>query len=31
LLKQNGFTRVSNVAGGILAWSDEIDPTVQKY
>ena len=31
LLKQNGFERVSNVAGGILAWSDEIDPTVQKY
>ena len=31
LLKQNGFERVSNLAGGILAWSDEIDPTVQKY
>ena len=31
LLKQNGFERVSNVAGGILAWSDEIDPAVQKY
>jgi adenylyltransferase/sulfurtransferase len=31
LLKQNGFARVSNVAGGILAWSDEIDPSVQKY
>ena len=31
LLKQNGFDRVSNVAGGILAWSDEIDPRVQKY
>jgi sulfur-carrier protein adenylyltransferase/sulfurtransferase len=31
LLKQNGFQRVSNVAGGILAWSDEIDPSVQKY
>jgi molybdopterin/thiamine biosynthesis adenylyltransferase/rhodanese-related sulfurtransferase len=31
LLKQNGFQRVSNLAGGILAWSDEIDPSVQKY
>jgi len=31
LLRQNGFARVSNVAGGILAWSDEIDPSVQKY
>jgi sulfur-carrier protein adenylyltransferase/sulfurtransferase len=31
LLKQNGFQKVSNVAGGILAWADEIDPTVQKY
>jgi adenylyltransferase/sulfurtransferase len=31
LLQQNGFARVSNVAGGILAWSDEIDPSVQKY
>jgi adenylyltransferase/sulfurtransferase len=31
LLKQNGFERVSNLAGGILAWADEIDPTIQKY
>ncbi len=31
LLKANGFEKVSNLAGGILAWSDEIDPTVQKY
>jgi molybdopterin/thiamine biosynthesis adenylyltransferase/rhodanese-related sulfurtransferase len=31
LLKANGFQKVSNVAGGILAWSDEIDPKVQKY
>ena len=30
-LQANGFKKVSNVAGGILAWSDEIDPTVQKY
>jgi molybdopterin/thiamine biosynthesis adenylyltransferase/rhodanese-related sulfurtransferase len=31
LLKANGFQNVSNLAGGILAWSDEIDPSVQKY
>jgi len=31
LLQQQGYTRVSNLAGGILAWSDEIDPSVQKY
>ena len=30
-LKQNGYPQVSNLAGGILAWSDEIDPKVQKY
>jgi adenylyltransferase/sulfurtransferase len=30
-LKQAGYERVANVAGGILAWSDEIDPKVQKY
>ncbi len=30
-LKQNGYSRVANLAGGILAWSDEIDPSVQKY
>jgi molybdopterin/thiamine biosynthesis adenylyltransferase/rhodanese-related sulfurtransferase len=30
-LKQSGYTEVVNLAGGILAWSDEIDPTVQKY
>ena len=30
-LKQSGYPRVVNLAGGILAWSDEIDPRVQKY
>jgi molybdopterin/thiamine biosynthesis adenylyltransferase/rhodanese-related sulfurtransferase len=30
-LKEQGYQRVSNVAGGILAWADEIDPSVQKY
>jgi adenylyltransferase/sulfurtransferase len=31
LLKQAGYQSVVNLAGGILAWSDEIDPSVQKY
>jgi adenylyltransferase/sulfurtransferase len=31
LLKQAGYNSVANLAGGILAWSDEIDPSVQKY
>ena len=26
-----GFTRVQNLKGGILAWSDRIDPTQPKY
>ena len=30
-LQQSGYPRVANLAGGILAWSDEIDPKVQKY
>ena len=30
-LQQQGFKKVSNVAGGILAWSDEIDPSIPKY
>ena len=30
-LKQSGYEQVVNLAGGILAWSDEIDPKVQKY
>ena len=30
-LKQSGYAQVVNLAGGILAWSDEIDPKVQKY
>jgi len=31
LLKQNGYERVSNLAGGILAWANEIDPSMKKY
>jgi sulfur-carrier protein adenylyltransferase/sulfurtransferase len=30
-LVQSGYLKVANLAGGILAWSDEIDPKVQKY
>jgi adenylyltransferase/sulfurtransferase len=31
LLGKNGFAKVFNVEGGILAWADRIDPTIQKY
>src|SRR5436853_4013037 len=30
-LQQAGFKKVKNLAGGILAWSDKVDPTVPKY
>jgi sulfur-carrier protein adenylyltransferase/sulfurtransferase len=30
-LKQAGFKKVRNMTGGILAWSDKVDPTVPKY
>ena len=30
-LQAAGFRRVSNLAGGILRWSDDVDPTVPKY
>ena len=31
LLQQSGFSNVWNVAGGIAAWSNEIDPAVPTY
>jgi rhodanese-related sulfurtransferase len=31
LLRGAGFTNVFNLEGGIDAWTDEIDPAVQKY
>ena len=31
ILRQAGFQNVRNVVGGILAWSDKIDPSVPKY
>ncbi len=30
-LRHLGFTRARNLVGGILAWSDEVDPSVVKY
>ena len=30
-LMQNGLTRIRNLAGGTLAWSDQVDPTLPKY
>jgi sulfur-carrier protein adenylyltransferase/sulfurtransferase len=30
-LKQNGFKNARNMRGGILAWSDQVDPSVPKY
>ena len=30
-LLRNGFTDVTNVAGGIDAWSQEIDPSIPRY
>jgi rhodanese-related sulfurtransferase len=30
-LQRNGFTDVTNVAGGIDAWSSDVDPAVPRY
>jgi sulfur-carrier protein adenylyltransferase/sulfurtransferase len=30
-LKKAGFRKILNLKGGILAWSDEVDPRVPKY
>ena len=30
-LRQAGFRKVKNMVGGILAWSDKVDPSVPKY
>jgi rhodanese-related sulfurtransferase len=30
-LETQGFTRAVNLAGGILRWIDEVDPTQPKY
>lgn len=31
LLRESGFKNVWNMKGGILAWSDQVDPSVPKY
>ena len=31
LLKDMGFSRVTNLTGGILRWSTEVDPSVPRY
>ena len=30
-LRQQGFTKLRNLKGGILAWADQVDPTMAKY
>lgn len=30
-LRQQGYTRLLNLRGGILAWADEVDPSIPKY
>lgn len=31
LLREHGYEKLLNLKGGILAWSDEIDPSIPKY
>jgi len=31
MLREKGFTRVSNLTGGIVKWLDEIDPSLSRY
>ncbi len=31
LEQQHGFTNLYNLKGGILAWADEVDPSINKY
>jgi adenylyltransferase/sulfurtransferase len=31
LLRDSGFSRVGNLSGGILRWSEQVDPTVVRY
>jgi rhodanese-related sulfurtransferase len=30
-LRQAGFRKIWNLKGGVLAWSDEVDPSMPKY
>ncbi len=31
LLQRSGIEKVKNLNGGILAWSDQVDPNMPKY
>jgi rhodanese-related sulfurtransferase len=31
LVALHGYTKVSNLAGGMLRWSDDVDPSMVKY
>ena len=31
VLQQAGYTRIKNLKGGILAWADQVDRSMQKY
>lgn len=31
MMKERGFNKAVNLKGGVLAWSDEIDPSMPKY
>jgi molybdopterin/thiamine biosynthesis adenylyltransferase/rhodanese-related sulfurtransferase len=31
MLKQAGFRKIKNMVGGILRWSDDVDPRIPKY
>jgi rhodanese-related sulfurtransferase len=31
MLRDRGFRKARNLAGGILAWIDQVDPTQTKY
>ena len=31
LLQEAGFRKLKNLTGGILAWSDDVDPSLPKY
>ncbi len=30
-MRENGFVKVANLKGGILAWANDVDPTMAKY
>jgi adenylyltransferase/sulfurtransferase len=31
LLMKAGFRKIHNLQGGVLAWADQVDPTMPKY